>query len=270
MEARIPETYQWLLVPGQKSASVPVSWDSIRLASSDSLTARASNRLLEKELLVAELGPTVLQMHLNDVPLWRGDHVQVRQLVEDFGKFLYLPRLQSVDVLVDAIKTGVALLTWETDSFAYADNFDEDEKRYLGLRYSTRVDTTANSRSLVVNSLVALKQIDEVKKQHPDHPITPPGEEDDDDAAPGQLEDQIVQPTRFFASTSLSPNRIGPEASEIGEEVVAHLAGLDGSKVEISLEIAVSVLDGIPESVERAVTENCISLRIDNHDFEKN
>jgi hypothetical protein len=28
------------------------------------------------------------------IPLWRGDHVPVKQLVEDFAKYLYLPRLR--------------------------------------------------------------------------------------------------------------------------------------------------------------------------------
>ena len=61
-----------------------------------------------------------LRMEMDRVPLWRGNHVAIRQLVEDFGRYLYLPRLQAPAVLVDAVRSGLALLTWEQDAFAYA------------------------------------------------------------------------------------------------------------------------------------------------------
>jgi hypothetical protein len=32
-------------------------------------------------------------MELDRAPLWRGDHVEIRQLVEDFARYLDLPRL---------------------------------------------------------------------------------------------------------------------------------------------------------------------------------
>jgi hypothetical protein len=56
-------------------------------------------------------------MELDRVPLWRGNHVSIRQLVDDFSRYLYLPRLQTSDVLVNAIRSGLALLTWEQDAF---------------------------------------------------------------------------------------------------------------------------------------------------------
>ena len=39
--------------------------------------------------------------------------------------YLYLPRLVRSDVLVRAISDGIPLLTWETDTFAYAESHDE-------------------------------------------------------------------------------------------------------------------------------------------------
>lgn len=39
-------------------------------------------------------------MELDKVPLWRGDHVTLKQLVEDFAQYLYLPRLKDSDVLL--------------------------------------------------------------------------------------------------------------------------------------------------------------------------
>ena len=78
---------------------------------------RASKKLRSDELLVTALRrDTILRMELDDVPLWRGDHVAVKQLVEDFARYLYLPRLAGPEVLVGAIRDGVALLTWEQDT----------------------------------------------------------------------------------------------------------------------------------------------------------
>ena len=47
----------------------------------------------------------------SSVPLWRGDHVAIRQRVDDFARYLYLPRLAGPEVLTQAIQDGVALLT---------------------------------------------------------------------------------------------------------------------------------------------------------------
>jgi hypothetical protein len=87
--ARLPEAYQWLLVPEQKSPQAPITWQTVRLTGSDALAVRASKKLRNDELLVSAFGSTILRKHLDEVPLWRGDHVEVRQLVEDFARYLY-------------------------------------------------------------------------------------------------------------------------------------------------------------------------------------
>jgi hypothetical protein len=40
--ARLPETYQWLLVPVQHSPNAAVEWQSIRLSGQDALVARVT------------------------------------------------------------------------------------------------------------------------------------------------------------------------------------------------------------------------------------
>ena len=92
--ARIPETYQWLLVPVQATPQVPVTWEALRLTGQDALAVRASKKLRSDELLLTSFAATRLRMELDRIPLWRGDHVAVKQLVEDFARYLYLPRLK--------------------------------------------------------------------------------------------------------------------------------------------------------------------------------
>jgi predicted AAA+ superfamily ATPase len=132
--ARLPETYQWLLVPVQATPQLPVTWEALKLSGTDALAVRASKKLRTDELYLTSFAATRLRMELDRIPLWRGDHVPVKQLVEDFARYLYLPRLKDSTVLLDAIHDGINLLVWAQDSFGYADSYDDDAGRYRGLR----------------------------------------------------------------------------------------------------------------------------------------
>ena len=134
--ARLPETYQWLLVPVQARPDASMEWQATRLSGQHSLAARASKKLKGDELLVDRLLPPLgLRMELDRVPLWRGDHVSIKQIADDFARYLYLPRVSGPTVLLNAISDGIALLTWEQDAYAFADSFDDEAKRYLGFAW---------------------------------------------------------------------------------------------------------------------------------------
>ena len=104
--ARLPETYQWLLVPVQATPQVAVTWQALRLTGQDALAVRASKKLRNDDLFVTALAGTMLRMEMDKIPLWRGDHVAVKQLVDDFARYIYLPRLRDSSVLLDAIRIG--------------------------------------------------------------------------------------------------------------------------------------------------------------------
>ena len=137
--ARLPETYQWLLVPVQETPQAVYTWQAFRLTGQDALAVRASKKLRNDELLITSFAPTRLRMELDKVPLWRGNHVSVKQLTEDFASYLYLPRLKSPAVLLEAMSSGIALMLWRQDSFAYADSYDESQGRYRGLSAGQQV-----------------------------------------------------------------------------------------------------------------------------------
>jgi hypothetical protein len=98
------------------------------------MAVRASKKLRNDELLVTAFAGTSLRRELDRIPLWRGNYVAIKQLAEDFARYVYLPRLAEPAVLFSAIRDGLGLLTWEKDSFAYADGYDETASRYRGLR----------------------------------------------------------------------------------------------------------------------------------------
>ena len=139
----------------------------IRLTGQDSLAARASKRLKGDELLVTGFAATLLRMELDRVPLWRGNDVAIKQIVEDFARYLYLPRVADPTVLLKAMSDGVGLLTWEHDAFALADSFDDEAKRYRGLRGGQVVSLTDADAHAVCSSsrMSARRQLDAEKPQ---------------------------------------------------------------------------------------------------------
>ena len=271
--ARLPETFQWLLTPVQAQPADAVTWEAARLTGQAALAERAARRLRSDDLLAATFAGTRLRMELDRVPLWRGDHVPVRQLVEDFASYLYLPRLNDPSVLLGAVADGVGLLTWERETFAYSDSFDEANGQYRGLRSGQLIALLdVDSAGLLVKSDVTRRQLDAKEDESGD----PPRPVDGDGTAGTRDETGPVPPTpvkepptRFHGSVSLDATRTGRDAGRIAEEVITHLAGLVGAKVTVTLEIEAQIPDGAPDQVVRTVTENSRTLKFNSHGFER-
>jgi len=279
--ARIPETYQWALVPEQQKPDSAIVYKHIRLSGNEPLAVRIVKKLRHDESLIFSMSSVILRKHLDDVPLWQGDHVSIRQLVEYFCRYLYLPRLNSADVLIQAIQDGLKSLTWRTDTFAYADAFDEASKRYKGIQAGQLVHLMVDSTGILVKPDVAAAQLEAeiasvnagngrpVEKApvgvspdpDPSGLFTP---EPSDGAPPAE---KLAR--RYYGTVTLDSTRVGLEASRIGEAVVAHLAGLDGAQVKITLEIEAYIPAGAPDHVVRIVTENGRTLKFGNQGFER-
>ena len=75
-------------------------------------------------------------------------------------------------------------------------------------------------------------------------------------------------PKRFHGTVELDSIRAGRDAGCIVDEVVAHLSGLVGAKVTVTLEIEAEIPGGVPENVVRIVTENARTLRFTSQGFE--
>ena len=278
--ARLPETYQWLLLPKQIKPQVPVEWQALKLSGQEALAVRASKKLRSDEQLVLAFAPSSLKLELDKTPLWRGDHVAVRQLVEDFGRYHYLPRLRNPTVLLESIQAGVNTLTWELDTFAYAEGYDEEAGRYRGLRTATLVTVSEHDGALLVQAEVARRQIEAERRPPAPAPGPPiPGDDDERIVTPGpgprpgpDVPPPPVpapKPRRFHGSVTLDSARVGRDASKIADEVLTHLVGLLGAKVRVTLEIEADIPNGTPDHVVRTVTENSRVLKFTQAGFEE-
>lgn len=288
--ARLPETYQWLLVPVQDTPQSQVSWQALRLSGTDPLALRASKKLKNDDLLATTLAGTMLRMWMDKIPLWRGDHVPVRQLAEDFARYCYLPRLRDSAVLAEAARSGLALLTWEQDGLAWADSWDEAAGRYRGLRCGEHVTLDASSAGLLVkpSAARAYRELETEQKaaeaaRRTGEPGVGPTEPEGrawGSSGPGGGTDVTVVPPRGFeplhpgpkryhGSVTLDATRVGRDASRIADEIISHLAGLMGARVTVTLEIEAELPEGAPDNVVRTVTENGRTLRFTSQGFEK-
>jgi len=62
---------------------------------------------------------------------------------------------------------------------------------------------------------------------------------------------------------------VGRDASRIADEVIAHIVGLVGAKVTVTLEIEAEIQRVAPDNVVRIVTENSRTLKFTSQGFEK-
>src|SRR5690606_28133244 len=109
---RIAETFHMVLAPVQATPPGGAEWSTAKVAGNDPLAVRAAKKLRHGAHLIPRLAPTSLRLELDKIPLWPGDHVEIRQLLEDFARYPYLPRLTNPSVLMEAIREGVRSMMW--------------------------------------------------------------------------------------------------------------------------------------------------------------
>jgi predicted AAA+ superfamily ATPase len=271
VDARISEAWQWLIVPSvhAEEPTGPVHWEVVRVAGSEAPALRAVRKLKAEEGLVTEYSGVRLRLDLDRFIWTDRNHVGVRELAEAYGTYLYLPRLRDPGVLVDAIANGVSVLTWQEDTFAYAQAFDEEAGRYKGLAAGVHVDVVIDSSAMAVKPELAARQLEamadldkatsaSIERGEPgaSEPAGPPSEAD------------RGRPTRFYGRLELDPVRFLRQMSTVSDELVAALSR-DGSKLRLTLELEAESSEGYPDDTQRTVTENAATLKFDLHQFDE-
>jgi predicted AAA+ superfamily ATPase len=271
VSSRIQEAWSWLLVPAQPDPKGgKIDWSQSRLTGSDSLAIRASKKALSDTALYTRIGPSNLRTHL-DAHIWEGaGHIGTKKLWEYLASYLYLPRLRDQHVLLETIRAAISQLV--CDAFAYAGRYDEEKKRYEGLRTTGGGGVDIDPLSVIVNpTAAAAQQARETAGAAPTGPTggslpLPPG------TTPyGGLGDR-PRPSpirRYFATVTLDPDRAPRDMGKIAEEVLQHLTTVPGGKVTLTLEIAADLPDGIPDDTQRIVRENGTALKFRSQGFER-
>jgi predicted AAA+ superfamily ATPase len=278
---RIPLTYVWVLLPHQEMPKAgqpypPVTLAETKLKASGSLAERTARTLIGTSELMPVMGAPILRLKLDEVPLWRNDHVTVNQLMEDFAKYPYLPRLRDSSVLMRAIQDGAASPQWQREAFAYAESYDPAESRYRGLKAGEMSLIQITGHGLVVRPEVAARQFERERQTSslsmpsPGTPPTPTGNASvTSDPSPAPAPAAPKQSRRFFGSATLDPLRMSRDADTIAREVVQRFDGVPAARVTVKVEISVEMPLGVPDSTERTISENCRTLKFESFGFEE-
>jgi predicted AAA+ superfamily ATPase len=276
--ARILETYIWLLSPLQPDPADATSLvlEERRLQGQEALAVQASRRLVNDAYLYREFGGLPLRMELDKFNLWgAGDHVTLRQLWDYFARYPYLSRLRDEQVLLAAVQDGIGQITW-SEHFAYAERYDVEKSRYIGLMAGEQSHIRLSGQGLLVKPGVAQRQLDREGEPAGGDGTPGPGPSHGDfgpgpgPAPPGPKPPPPTRVVKYFSgSVELNPLQVASDASKIAEAVIQHLAGLPGAQVSVTLEIRATAPSGLSEQVRRTVGENASTLRFRNYHFEE-
>jgi predicted AAA+ superfamily ATPase len=273
VELRLKETWCWLLVPyiDRNVDMKMVGWEKIRISGgTDSAVARAAKKMMQNESLVTKWAPALLLMELDNV-LWReSDSIAIKKLWEYLCTYCYLPRLTNYEVLEEAIRAGLP----SPEYFAYAAAIGEN--RYIDLKYNQPVPVIDRSGFLVKNA-AAKKQIEEQKQQTQSTQPQSPQIGTVYPHAPGIPPSGVEEPapigslgnTHFYMSAQLDNTRINRDVQRLVEEIIAHLASVNGSQLEVTLEVNANAPNGLPQQTIRTVSENCRTLKVKDFGFDE-
>jgi predicted AAA+ superfamily ATPase len=265
---RINETYVWLLAPQQDPTDRALAFNAVKVDSNGTMAERVTRKVERDTTVITTYGASNLRLELDRIPLWRGDHVSVAQVWEDFTSHVYLPRLRDLSVLLGAVADGPRTLDLDRDGFGYAESYDEKEGRYRGLVVNEGVGSpVADGLSVVVRPSAAKSQASEIAETQGEGGSIPVEAGTASGETTGTASTGPTLPRRYFGRKTLNPTRVGLNASEIANEILAHLTPQDGVTVEVTIEINATG-PGFDQATTRVVMENAAALNLDASEFE--
>ena len=267
VDLRINETYCWLMVPyiDQFGDMKTVQWEVSSISGGDdSIVAKAAKKMIQSEQIITNWAPALLLMQLDDL-LWKDSNdIQIKNLWGYLSTYCYLPRLANYSVLEDTILRGLA----SDEYFALAGAYSGS--RYVDLKFNKTL-MSINQSDLLVKAQVAMKQLVAEPKPEPGPGPDPgpgPGPEPGPGPDPGPDPKPAKDNTHFFMSAKLDTTRVNRDVNNYVQEIIQHLMAVEGSDVELTLEVNVNAPNGIPSGTVRTVSENCRTLKITNFGFD--
>ena len=84
---------------------------------------------------------------------------------------------------------------------------------------------------------------------------------------PHSMGDEPQPGPRYYGAVDIDALRAGRDAGTIMQEIVQHLTALPRASVRLTLDIAADLPEGVPEHVERTVSENAKALKFRASEF---
>lgn len=285
LQRMIRESYKWILAPVQTAQPgkglSEIIWEHFQInPGAQNLTAEIERVLKEHELLISEWAP----IHLANVLkswFWKDGvkDISALHVWQQTCHQLYLPRLKDDHVFQRTVSAGAE----SKDFFGYAQG--KEDGRYVGFSFGKSTSIFLDASPLLIepataaaywNEIVEAQRAAEATRQtestekYPDSKGTPdrPVGEKSPVSTP---ENSAVAPAvkkRFYVSTNLDPILAKKQFADLMEEVIQQFTVRSGVKVTISVEIQAESNSGFDEALQRAVKENCNSLKTNIPEFE--
>ena len=273
---RIDETFSQVLYPVQAPGQSEIRWMAVRAGSVGNLAERVARKLESSEHLIPRYSGVRVRRDLDrrEAPLWEGGagghRIRIADLWSYYCRYLHMHRLAGFGVLATAISNGVASISWQSETFAYAESYDEELDRYLGLQTGQLVEVTRSREAVLVHPDRALAQIEADSKRE-DRPVPPDGRdggEGGEEEGGTDNRDPVERPlTRFYGQVELDSVRAIRDLESILKEVVSHLRRV-GKEVTVSVEVNAEA-EGFDAHTVRVVKENATQLGFTSHEFEE-
>ncbi len=262
VDSLIAETFTLAITPTKQPGQRDVEWQTTRVTAAGDLAERTSAKLQSEEKLIGTYSGVRIRMDLDRRELWseRGDIV-VHKLWETYARFPYMPRLANRDVLYSAIANRATTLTWQQETFAYAEAHDGE--RWVGLHTDDAIPPTPSGLLIHPDHVPAAPEVPESDSESADSPDDP-GEPADTYGPPPKTKPEAPRRTQFYAQFNLDPVRCIKQLGDIADHVTSKL----GDNVELILEVRANSDDGFDESTHRTVSENAKALGAQSTEFE--
>jgi predicted AAA+ superfamily ATPase len=276
VDDRIVGAYHWIVAPEWPPTAQSFTLTATKAeGAATSLAERVSKRMIADSTLNIERAATLIRLDIGNhlSTLWQEHgHISVEELWGYYADYPYMPRLRDRDVL-DAGIRGFAQghMYWQQESFATADDVDQSG-RYVGLLLPTddRPVTVRNTTLLVRPDLAEQQRAEEKLSQEP---VAGTAAAEERTGSGGGLRVEPAAPlvvyTRFYGSDVLSPERYAGDFAKIINEILQPLAGVDGTELEVRVDIKAVNPTGFDEAKRRIVNENAATLRFEQHGFEE-
>lgn len=292
LNSKIEEAYSWMLAPhiDLASGSKDMSWEAEHVSGrGEGIVKKIATKLLSNEAAIERWAPALLRMELDRV-LWKdADHIQVKKLWDYLTMYAYLPRLAGYGVLENAILQGL-----ESDEhFGIAAGVGDD--RYLELSLGSG-RTYVNASDYLVRPEAARNQLEreESERAERERKMRQQAEASNDtestaviggeESIPGGIasgaeadvevstgavaEDKPALPKSFKMNADIDPVRVNKSIQTIVSEIVSQLQQLDGAEINLKFEVSAYAPDGITPQMQRTLSENCKTMKIDDFKFD--
>ncbi len=166
-----------------------------------------------------------------------------------------MPRIRDLSVLEAAMSDCVSGLLLDS-GFGYAEGWNTQKATWYGVRHG--VGTIIDRHTGYLLQAEIAKELLPNTSAEADPPSS---------GVSTPIANEGIALRRYRARFSTSADNFSRLASDIGQELLPHLAGTPGSSVDIVVEVSALSPQGFSEKVLKTVSQNATELKSDVSEF---